>query len=134
MGYNVHGHEYRHFKKQTDNQYSGEKAPTTATQDNLTDEAYSELTGFHHEDELYTNYGSKPRRFRKHTKSYERRFTINSDQTFVTIRNQHGCLKAEISGNIHPTDKEFLESSLQSLPIGLTLTLTEVFKKIETNR
>ena len=133
MGYNIYGHEYRHFKKQTDNKYTG-ISPTIPTSDKFSDEKYNELTGFNHEDSLYADYIPKPRPYRKHTKSYEQRFSINPDQTFVTVRSLHGSLRAEFSGKIHSSDNEYLLSNINLLPVGLTLTLTEVFKRLERKR
>jgi len=133
MAYNVRGHEYRYFKKQTDKQNDNKYSHSTPipTSEKYSDEDYSQLTRFHHTDELYSNFDPKPRRFRKHTRSYERRFTINPAQTFVTIRSSNGCVKAEVSGNIHPNDYEILKNNIHSLPVGLTLTLTEVFQRID---
>jgi len=128
MGYNIWAKEYNHFKKQTDIKHASNKCPTVATSDTMSDEDYNQLTGFHHDDSLYTDY--KPQKqYRKHTKNYEKLFTINKNQTFLTF-NKDGTYN--ISGKLSQSDKAIIDDHTGLFPTGLTLTLTEVFKKIES--
>lgn len=127
MSYNIQSYEYRYFKKQSDIQHANNRNPTTATSDTMSDEEYSQFTGFHHENSQYTNYEHKRRGYRRHTPGYEKRFTIDNNQTFITINKDRTF---NVSGKITSADRLLVEENISMLPTGLTLTLTEVFGKI----
>ena len=128
MSYNIYAQEYRYFKRLTDRKYASDRNPTRATSDTMSEEDYSKFTGFHHEDSLYqTTPAPRKPGYRKHTPGYEKRFTIDNNQTFITL-NKNGTFN--VSGQLSAADRLIIEESIDLLPTGLTLTLTEVFKKI----
>lgn len=129
MAYNIRSQEYQ-IERQANIKQETVHQSITSTSEKMSEDDYRELTSFHHAKGLYTDCAPR-RKFRKHTRSYERRFTIDPNQTFITVRKFKNEISIEVSGPIHPQDKVELLANASLLPIGLTLTVFEAFEKVD---